>query len=308
MLPALKRYISLFLLFACMSFAANVHGIIKDTSGAVVPGALVLLSANSQPPRQTQSSTDGSYQFDAVSAGQYTLTASADQLALQTPIKIEIANKNLTVILVLAVVGKTENVNVASGEDRPTVTIDPSNNASAVTLKGEQLKALADNPEDLQSDLQALAGPGAGPGGGAVYIDGFSTGQVPPKESIQEVHVNENPFSPEFDKLGLGRVEIITKPGSQNWHGSVGFNFADDIWNARNPYAASKAPLRLVESENLLEGPLGKKASFSLDVERHSAAAAHYPANRLPIERSPDAFFPLQQHDKQRPAVWYRSI
>jgi hypothetical protein len=52
--------------------------------------------------------------------------------------------------------------------------------------------------------------------------------------------------------------------------GSIGFNFADDVWNARIPSAASKAPLRSIESENVVEGPLSKKGSFSLDAERHS--------------------------------------
>ena len=51
--------------------------------------------------------------------------------------------------------------------------------------------------EFLQADLQALAGPSAGPGGGAIFIDGFSGGQLPSKESIREIRINQNPFSPE---------------------------------------------------------------------------------------------------------------
>ena len=45
----------------------------------------------------------------------------------------------------------------------PSVTADPSNNASALVIQGEDLQALSDDPEDLQTDLQALAGPSAGP-------------------------------------------------------------------------------------------------------------------------------------------------
>ena len=52
-----------------------------------------------------------------------------------------------------------------------------------------------------------------GPNGGQLYIDGFTAGQLPPKSSIREIRINQNPFSAEYDKLGYGRIEIFTKPG-----------------------------------------------------------------------------------------------
>ena len=48
--------------------------------------------------------------------------------------------------------------------------------------------------------------------GGAIFIDGFSGGQLPSKASIREIRINQNPFSAEYDKLGYGRIEIFTKP------------------------------------------------------------------------------------------------
>jgi hypothetical protein len=91
---------------------------------------------------------------------------------------------------------------------------------------------------------------------------------LPAKESIREIRINQNPFSAEYDKLGYGRIEILTKPGAAKFHGSLGYNFADDFWNSRNPYAAGKAPLLLNEFENSVSGPLGKRASFTFDLER----------------------------------------
>jgi hypothetical protein len=69
----------------------------------------------------------------------------------------------------------------------------------------------------LQDELQALAGPAAGPNGGQIYIDGFEGGQIPPKSAILEIRVNQNPFSAEYDRFGYGRIEpvsptIIAKP------------------------------------------------------------------------------------------------
>ena len=72
-----------------------------------------------------------------------------------------------------------------------------------------------------QTDLQALAGPSAGPNGGQIYIDGFTGGQLPPKSSIREIRINQNPFSAEYDKLGYGRIEIFTKPGTDKYHGQI---------------------------------------------------------------------------------------
>src|SRR5205823_5704951 len=116
---------------------------------------------------------------------------------------------------------------------RLAVSTDPSSNASAVVLRGSDLDALSDDPEDLQADLQALAGPSAGPNGGSIYIDGFSGGELPAKDSIREIRINQNPFSPEYDKLGYGRIEIFTKPGTDKFHGSGFYNFADDVFNSR---------------------------------------------------------------------------
>ena len=87
------------------------------------------------------------------------------------------------------------------------------------------------------------------------------------KDSIREIRINQNPFSPEYDKLGYGRIEILTKPGTDKLHGNVNVDFGDAIWDARNPYAAQKAPFLQRNFGGSLSGALGKKASFFLDVQ-----------------------------------------
>ena len=126
---------------------------------------------------------------------------------------------------------------VTVAEENPTqLGLQPSQNADALVIKGADLEALPDDPDDLQQDLQALAGPSAGPNGGEIYIDGFSSGRLPPKESIREIRINQNPFSGEYDKLGFGRIEIFTKPGSDKFHGTASYDVSDGMWNARNPF------------------------------------------------------------------------
>ncbi len=98
------------------------------------------------------------------------------------------------------------------------------------------MEALSDDPDELQSELQALAGPSAGPNGGQIYIDGFTGGQLPPKASIREIRINQNPFSAEYDKLGYGRIEVFTKPGTDKLHGQIYFSGNSSAFNARNPF------------------------------------------------------------------------
>src|SRR5207253_4800867 len=90
----------------------------------------------------------------------------------------------------------------------------------------------------------------------------------PSKESIREIRINQNPFAPEYDKLGFGRIEVFTKPGTDKFKGSVYFNFANQFWNTRNPYAAQKAPFLLKEYGGSVSGAINKRASFFLDVRR----------------------------------------
>src|SRR5207253_6555422 len=117
--------------------------------------------------------------------------------------------------------------------DTPLST-DSSNNANQTVLSGRDLDALPDDPTELAAALQALAGPSIGPNGGQIFIDGFSSGNMPPKESIREIRINQNPFAAENDQPSA-RIEILTKPGTDKLRGNFSLNFNDESLNSRNP-------------------------------------------------------------------------
>ena len=143
------------------------------------------------------------------------------------------------------------------------VDTNPSSNAGAIVLSGKDLDALPDDPDELQTDLEALAGPSAGPNGGQIYIDGFTAGQLPPKSSIREIRINQNPFSAEYDKLGYGRIEIFTKPGTDKYHGQVSVMGNSSAFNSQNPFLIGTEPsYHSLQYMGNVGGPLGKKASF----------------------------------------------
>ncbi len=162
------------------------------------------------------------------------MVANAQGFASSAPNAVTLAagqSKQLDVKLQIRV----EEQHVQVNEETMTVDTSPENNANAIIIKGKDLDALSDDPDELQNELQALAGPAAGPNGGEIYIDGFTGGQIPPKSSIREIRINQNPFSAEFDRLGYGRIEIFTKPGTDKLHGQIESRGNTSAFNSQNP-------------------------------------------------------------------------
>jgi hypothetical protein len=258
------------LLLGCSNAAAQtttgtIRGVVTDNSGAVVPAATVTLTGNGSQ-KSSQSQADGSYVFPGLAPGQYTVKMTYP--GFETFEKTVTVTAGILQVPVQLVLSAQKQQVTVEAEPGPTVSVEPDNNATALVLKGEDLEALPDDPDDLSDALQALAGPGAGPNGGSLYIDGFTGGELPPKESIREIRINQNPFSAEYDKLGFGRIEIFTKPGSDKFHGTVRFNDGQSVFNSRNPFASNKPYFsnRLLGVN--LGGPLSKKASFFFDFQR----------------------------------------
>ncbi len=235
-------------------------GAVVDPSGANIPGAGVTLTLGSRV-LSTTSGPDGRYQFRSLAPGKYALTATASGFAPLSIAEVQIvagAAKELNLSLTIQV----EQQQVTVQDETQGVSLSPDQNANSMVIKGGALDALSDDPDELQSELQALAGPAAGPNGGQIYIDGFEGGQIPPKSSILEIRVNQNPFSAEFDRIGYGRIEIITKPGSQKLKGSI-FGFgSDSALNTANPLVAEQPSYYLDGQGGNIAGPLSKSAAY----------------------------------------------
>ena len=268
----LGSHFALALLLAALpawSQTTQLRGLVTDPTGAIIPAARVSLTAADGRSRTATAANDGTYTLTGLETGNYQLQATAPNMTMAEPLAVTIRPGLQTVNLQLQVARSSQQVSVEENGG-PAVATDPASNATALVLSGDDLQALADNPEDLATDLAALAGPSAGPGGGAIFIDGFSGGDLPSKDSIREVRINQNPFAPEYDKLGLGRIEIFTKPGSDQFKGQAYYNLGDSVWNSRNPYAAGKAPFLLKEYGVNFGGPLHQRASYTMNIERHA--------------------------------------
>jgi len=253
----------------------SLTGVVTDPSGAVIAKAAVRLINSSGASIDTTTNRDGVYEFKSLAPGAYALKAVAKGFALFTKEDVQIIAGQLQQINIPLVI-QVEEQKVEVTDSSTSVGVDPTNNAGAVVLKGADLEALSDDPDELLSDLQALAGPSAGPNGGQIYIDGFTGGTLPPKASIREIRINQNPFSAEYDRLGYGRIEIFTKPGTDQFHGQVSLMGNTAGFNSRNPFesipAGTQPPgYHSTQFSANVAGPLlSKKASFFFNIEQRN--------------------------------------
>ena len=247
----------------------------------MIPGASVTVSAAQGSAIATVTSdATGAYVVRGLAGGSYVLQVTAPGFALfvSKPILLE-AGQTKDVPIKMAIESSQQQVQV-SAESGPVVSTEADQNANAVVLKGKDLDALSDDPDELANELQALAGPSAGPNGGQIYIDGFTGGQLPPKSAIREIRINQNPFSAEYDRLGYGRIEILTKPGTDKLHGRVFMLGNDDAFNTGNPFTKQIPAYHSIQGNGTISGPISKNASFFFAVEeRNTQDASIYTAD-----------------------------
>ena len=259
--------------FATSVFAqgrASLRGLITDEFGAGIVGATVTLTDASGAKKTATTNADGTYSFTGLTPGKFTIHAIAKGFAASEDAAVDVSTARrdpFNISLKIAAIESQVKVNAET-----PLSTDSTNNANQTVISGRDLDALPDDPEEMAAALQALAGPSIGPNGGQIFIDGFSSGNMPPKESIREIRINQNPFSAENDQPSA-RIDILTKPGTDKFRGNLSLNFMDESLNSRNPFQISsskRTPYQLRQFGGNLSGPLkAKKASFFLEVNRN---------------------------------------
>jgi hypothetical protein len=249
-----------------------LKGTVTDPLGSLVIDARVSLKNARGVTTSATTNTAGVYEFKRLEPGTYELTVLSPGFGVFQEKSVQIkARELLTLNAQLEVALEDEHVTI---DDR-NISTDSDNNANAVVLRGRDLDALPNDPQSLLAALQAMAGPTDPEGGGGqVKVDGFSDGQMPPKEAIREIRINNNPFSAENEFPGWGGIEIFTQPGADKWHGSFSFDFADESLNSRNPFTTRRAPYQQRTYQFGLSGPVvAKRASFSVYLGRNLSDA-----------------------------------
>ena len=279
------------LVFACQGWSqvttARFYGIVTDPSGAVVTGATVILT-NQDTGAATAKVTDGAgeFMFDFLRVGLYTLTIEAGGFKKFQSRGIELgAAQSVRQSFALEIGSATETVNVTA-ETVEVNTVNAEQRESFSTLQTTQLPLARRNYSNLLRIGTGIADipggvrmNGLGKSGASVTVDGtnatsnsensytsmfqsFNYVDTLSIEAIQEVQVTKGVISAEYGQQLSGNVNLITRSGTNTWHGSVFENFQSEELNARGQFLTSKVPLTFNQYGGAGGGPVRRDRIF----------------------------------------------
>ena len=266
----MRRILCSVILFLCLFSSAHAQtshsttgklsGVVTDPTGAVIPGATIHVerhgSLDSRIPNVTSDAV-GAYTM-TLPPGAYDVMVAADGFdPFVSTVTIPRGGANASLNAALTIVAADEQVNVFANQSSTSA----GENKSALVLGSAELATFSDDDATFQQQIQAIAG-GDPTQGASIYVDGFSGGQMPPKDSIREIRINQNPYSAQYPEVGFGRIEIFTKPGSDKLHGQFMAYANNDSFNAQNPFASAQPPYYMLILRGNVSGPIGKKTSF----------------------------------------------
>jgi hypothetical protein len=257
---------------------------VMDSTNAVLPGASVTIARLAEAAAEWNAVTDGRGQarFSGLDAGRYRVHVTVEGFNPKD-VLVTLARQSTDLRVTLDVAGVSETIVVRrpEREDRS----DPRGSAFKRVLTAQDLAALPDDPEAFEQALRAMAGPGA-----IFRVDGFRSGQIPPKSAIAEVRFSFSDFSAEHHEYVSGLVDIFTKPGVEKFTGTVGTRFGASGLNARDASATGRSdsgeqayyvtlggPLRKGRSSFLASGTLGRQETARPIVATWPPAAGDTP-------------------------------
>src|SRR2546423_2029800 len=213
--------------------ACELRGIITDEKGAFITGATLTLSGDGHG-YSTETDNQGRFRFIGLKPGAYALTVTATGFAKQVQ-PVELAGPRSIALAIKLKVFIAEQMDVKS--NAPAISAEPDKNLSSIVLTGKDLQTLPGSPGGMLEALRLMACPSCRPEEVALYVNGFrydSSGKsrrLPPKEAIEMIRIAANPFSSEYQEPGQGRIEIVTKPGSDGFHSDVSVRYNDESLN-----------------------------------------------------------------------------
>ena len=298
------RFLQTLLLGAVFSVAAahaqlttsDILGTVTDSIGALVPNATVTvrnLGTNEERTGKTDGS--GEYSFSQLQPGHYTINilapgfkkAAIANLAVEAGDRARADSK-------LELGATTETIEVQA--QTPLLQADSASVSSTVTAQAVQDLPL--NGRNFVQLVQLVPGANEGPGNGLTsggrpddrrstsgfsvngqddtlnnyVIDGFDNneriistiGVKPNVEGIQEITVQTNSYAAEAGRTAGGVVNIVTRSGTNQFHGSLYEFFRNDIFDARNVYQTSgrKPELRQNQYGGSFGGPIFRDRTF----------------------------------------------
>jgi hypothetical protein len=238
--------------------STSVRGSVVDPTGATVPGATVRLeSPNGDLVSQTTVDDAGNFLLTNLHPGTFSLAVPAYSGFASHTQTLRLTTGITTIKITLDPESINQQVNVGAEQSLST---DSSANRDTVSVTGSEMKKLPVFDQDFIATLTPFLDAASGSSGPAtIIVDGVEMKSAGVSASaIQEVRINNDPYSAEFNRPGRGRIEIITKPGSPNFHGEVNFIDRNAVFNAKNYFSPVRPPESRRIYEGHLSGPVGR--------------------------------------------------
>ncbi|RXH56101.1 TonB-dependent receptor [Granulicella sibirica] len=282
---------------------ADIIGTVTDGTGAAIPNAQVtLVNAETQAKRETVSNGSGDYQFSLLPVGHYSVTVKATGFSTSSTQDLSVeAGDRARADAHMQVGAESQTIEVQA--QTPLLQADNATVSSTVTAKAVQDLPL--NGRNFVQLVQLVPGANEGPGNGLSsggrpddrrtnaagisvngqddtlnnwVVDGVddneriigSIGVKPNVEGIQEITVQTNSYAPEAGRTAGGVINIVTRSGTNKFHGSAYEFFRNDIFDGRSVLqtTGSKPELRQNQFGGSIGGPIfHDKTFFFFDYE-----------------------------------------
>jgi hypothetical protein len=244
--------------FPAQTSEAGVFVSVRDQFGDTISGAEITLGKSGEKERRIKTNALGIAQFSRLPAGEYQITASAEGFQEQTIRDVVLGNNETRKIEIVLEIALIES-NVEIGENDAT---DAEKSGTTTVLGEDAIANLPDNQEDLERAIKRLGEAVAGEDL-PISVNGVEGGKIPPKQAIQQIRINQNVFSAQYENPFGGGIEIFTRSNVDRFRGYAGFSFADSRFNAADPFLGRRVPFQSRGYFFNLSGPLfGKKANF----------------------------------------------
>ncbi len=249
----------------------SISGVVQDQAGAAIVGARIELGAPNTlgaPPTTTDQS--GRFEFKRIAAGKYQLRVSYPGFE-STTLDVTVGSQAPAPLQVVMAIASLRQETTISSESAK-ISTEASDNKDTVVLSEQSLSNLPVFDQDYIGAISRFLDPGSvGTNGVTLVVNGMEVNNLGVSPSaIKEIKINQDPYSAEYQRPGRGRIEVTTKPGSPEYHGTFNFIFRDAHLNARDPFALTRPPEQRRIYEGYLSGPVrrSKKTSFLFSVSR----------------------------------------
>jgi hypothetical protein len=267
----------------------SISGMVQDQAGAAIVGARIELGAPNIPGIQsTTTDQAGQFEFKRIAAGKYPLRVSSQGFE-STTLDVTVGSQAPAPLqVVMAVASLRQETTVTS--EPAKISTEATDNKDTVGLTEQSLSNLPVFDQDYIGAMSRFLDPGSvGTNGVTLVVNGMEVNNLGVSPSaIKEIKINQDPYSAEYQRPGRGRIEVTTKPGSPEYHGTLNFIFRDAHLNARDPFALTRPPEQRRIYEGYLSGPIrsSKKTSFLFSVSRkeedlQSVVVAEGPAGAI---------------------------